>query len=179
MAPAAKIHLAFAVKKREDHLLFTRLLYTISFTLLVLSFVKDRDKTRTALVKGLRAFLNILPDFATVLAIVGLVLTFLSPGIVAGLIGQKSGIFGMFLTSIVGAITLIPGFVAFPLAKSLLDRGAGLMQIAVFISTLMMVGFVTAPLEIRYFGKKVTFLRNALAYLFSFVVAFIIGLVVS
>ena len=56
---------------------------------------------------------------------------------------------------------------------------AGLVQIAVFISTLMMVRFITAPLEIRYFGKKVTFLRNALAYLFSFVATFIIGMMVS
>ncbi|NPV52669.1 MAG: permease [Firmicutes bacterium] len=159
--------------------MFTQVLYIISISLLVASFVKDKNKTRAALVKGLRAFLNILPDFATVLAIVGLVLTFLSPNIVAGLIGSKTGMLGMFFTSVAGAITLIPGFVAFPLAKSLLDRGAGIMQIAVFISTLMMVGFVTAPLEIRYFGKKVTFLRNALAYLFSFIAAFIIGMVVS
>ncbi|HHY46174.1 MAG TPA: permease [Firmicutes bacterium] len=158
--------------------MFTRALYIISIGLLIASFGKDRAKTRAALVKGLRAFSNILPDFATVLAIVGLVLTFLSPDIVAGLIGQKTGILGMLVTSIAGAITLIPGFVAFPLAKSLLDRGAGVAQIAVFISTLMMVGFVTVPLEIRYFGRRVTFLRNTLAYLFSFIAAFIIGMVV-
>lgn len=159
--------------------MFTRILYVVSIGFLVVSFVKDRGKTRAALIKAVRAFLNILPDFATVLAIVGLVLTFLSPGIVAGLIGRGTGILGMLITSVVGAITLIPGFVAFPLAKSLLDRGAGIMQIAVFVSTLMMVGFVTAPLEIRYFGKKVTLLRNALAYVFSFIVAVIIGVVVS
>lgn len=158
---------------------FTRILYVVSIGFLVVSFVKDRGKTRSALIKAVRAFLNILPDFATVLAIVGLVLTFLSPSIVAGLIGRGTGILGMLVTSVVGAITLIPGFVAFPLAKSLLDRGAGIMQIAVFVSTLMMVGFVTAPLEIRYFGRKVTVLRNALAYVFSFIVAVIIGVVVS
>lgn len=159
--------------------MFTRILYVVSIGFLVVSFVKDRGKTRSALIKAVRAFLNILPDFATVLAIVGLVLTFLSPSIVAGLIGRGTGILGMLVTSVVGAITLIPGFVAFPLAKSLLERGAGIMQIAVFVSTLMMVGFVTAPLEIRYFGKKVTVLRNALAYVFSFIVAVIIGVVVS
>jgi uncharacterized membrane protein YraQ (UPF0718 family) len=159
--------------------LFTRILYVVSIGFLVVSFVKDRGKTRSALIKAVRAFLGILPDFATVLAIVGLVLTFLSPSIVAGLIGKGTGILGMLITSVVGAITLIPGFVAFPLAKSLLDRGAGIMQIAVFVSTLMMVGFVTTPLEIRYFGKRVTVLRNVLAYVFSFIVAAVIGVVVS
>lgn len=113
------------------------------------------------------------------LAIVGLVLTFLSPTTVAGLIGAGTRFVGMIITSLIGAVTLIPGFVAFPLAKSLLERGAGIAQIAVFVSTLMMVGFVTAPLEIRYFGRKVTLLRNGLAYLYSFIVAFIIGVVVK
>lgn len=159
--------------------MFTGILYVVSIGFLIVSFVKDRGKTRAALIKAVRAFLTIVPDFATVLAIVGLVLTFLSPGIVAGLIGRGTGLLGMLITSVVGAITLIPGFVAFPLAKSLLDRGAGIIQIAVFVSTLMMVGSVTAPLEIRYFDKKVTLLRNALAYAFSFIVGVIIGVVLS
>lgn len=58
----------------------------------------------------------------------------------------------MLIAGLVGSITLIPGFVAFPLAAALLDNVAGYMQIAVFISTLMMVGIVTIPLEIRSFG---------------------------
>jgi len=61
----------------------------------------------------------------------------------------------------------------------LLEGGAGYMQIGAFISTLMMVGVVTMPVEIKYFGKKITFLRNLLAFLFSFLVAGIIGWVVT
>ena len=53
------------------------------------------------------------------------------------------------------------------------------MQIGAFISTLMMVGVITLPLEISYFGKKTAILRNVLAFFFSFLVAFIIGKVVS
>jgi hypothetical protein len=64
------------------------------------------------------------------------------------------------------------------MAALLLNSGAGYMQIAVFVSTLMMVGVVTLPVEIKYFGKKVTFLRNLIAFLFSFFVAYIIGRVV-
>ncbi|MBC7083398.1 MAG: permease [Firmicutes bacterium] len=158
---------------------FTSITYTVAIVFFLISFAKDRDRTRTALRKSLAAFLGILPDFAAVLAIVGLVLTFLSPTTVAGLIGAGTRFVGMIITSLIGAVTLIPGFVAFPLAKSLLERGAGIAQIAVFVSTLMMVGFVTAPLEIRYFGRKVTLLRNGLAYLYSFIVAFIIGVVVK
>ena len=64
-------------------------------------------------------------------------------------------------------------------AALLLQNGAGYMQIGAFVSTLMMVGIVTLPIEVKYFGKKITILRNVFAFVFSFIVAFIIGLVVT
>ena len=51
------------------------------------------------------------------------------------------------------------------------------MQIAAFVSTLMMVGIVTMPLEIKTFGKRATITRNAAAFLFSLIAAFVIGMV--
>ncbi|MDN5326135.1 MAG: hypothetical protein PWP41_831 [Moorella sp. (in: firmicutes)] len=159
--------------------MFTLLLYLLALGGLLISYGKDRHKTRLALMKGWKAFTNILPDFTVVLALIGIMLTYLSPHTIAALVGKNSGFPGMLASSIVGSITLIPGFVAFPLAKSLLDRGAGIMQMAVFVSTLMMVGVVTAPLESKYFGKKETVLRNSLSYVFSFIVAIIIGMVVG
>ena len=54
-----------------------------------------------------------------------------------------------------------------------------LYAIGAFISALMMVGIVTIPVEIKYFGKKLTIYRNALAFIFSFVVALVIGMVMS
>jgi hypothetical protein len=69
--------------------------------------------------------------------------------------------------------------VAFPTAALLLEGGAGYMQIGAFISTLMMVGVVTLPIEIQYFGKRLTLYRNTLAFIFSFIVAFAIGTVLE
>jgi uncharacterized membrane protein YraQ (UPF0718 family) len=157
---------------------FNEALYGITVILLLVSTVRDQKKTRAALKKAWMAFLNILPDFSVVLALIGLILTYLSPSVIVRVVGSGSGILGILLASVVGSITLIPGFVAFPLAASLFSRGAGVAQIAVFVSTLMMVGIVTLPLEIRYFGKREAIVRNSLAYLFSFVVAAIIGVVV-
>ncbi|MDD5077172.1 MAG: permease, partial [Sphaerochaetaceae bacterium] len=54
-------------------------------------------------------------------------------------------------------------------------QGAGITQIAAFISSLMMVGVVTLPLEIEYFGRKAAIIRNAAAFLFSFIVALVVG----
>jgi len=93
------------------------------------------------------------------------------------LIGSDSGVWGVLAAAAVGSVTLIPGFVAFPLAAALLKNGAGYMQIAAFVSTLMMVGVVTLPLEIRTFGKRTAVLRNVLALCFSLAAAAVIGVV--
>ncbi|KUO75450.1 MAG: permease [Desulfosporosinus sp. BRH_c37] len=151
--------------------MFTIVLYVLAIVLLTISFLRDKKKTKMALKKAWKSFENILPQFLSILVIIGILLALLSPETISKLIGQQSGWIGMLIASLIGSITLIPGFVAFPLASALLKNGAGFMQIAVFISTLMMVGIITLPIEMKYLGNKATILRNALAFVFSFIVA--------
>ena len=156
----------------------TTALYIGTIGLLLISYFKDKKKTRIALKKAWKAFENILPEFLVVIMLVGVMLAVVNNDVISKVIGADSGWMGVVLAALIGAITLIPGFIAFPTAALLLKGGAGLMQIAALISTLMMVGIVTMPVEMKYFGKKLTFYRNGLAFLFSFLVAYIIKLVV-
>ncbi|QZY53876.1 permease [Crassaminicella profunda] len=154
-------------------------MYMITVILLGVSFVKDKNKTRKALKKAWKSFQNILPEFLGVIMVVGILLAILDPKWISSLLGKESGWIGVFLSAIVGAITLIPGFVAFPTAAMLLKKGVGYMQIGAFISALMMVGIITIPVEIKYFGKRLTILRNVFGFVFSFFVAYVIGKVVG
>ena len=158
---------------------FTCILYGVSFGLLGLSYVKDKKKTAMSLKRAWRMFLNVLPQFLAILLLVGLLLAVLKPSIIYQIIGADSGFYGMLITALFGSVAFVPAIIAFPIAAELLRNGAGLMQIAVFISTLTTVGFVALPLEIRYLGKKTALLRNTLALLFSFVVAAVTGVVLS
>ena len=153
----------------------TVILYSLAAILLMISWIKDKKKTKKALKKALKSFENILPQFLTVLLIIGLLLAIVDKDTISQLLGNESGIIGMMLAAIIGSITLIAGFVAFPLASSLLNAGAGYGQIAMFVTTLMMGGIVTIPVETEYFGKKTTYRRNALALIFSIIVSMIIG----
>ncbi|MCR3923208.1 MAG: permease [Firmicutes bacterium] len=155
--------------------MFTVLLYLAAAGSLLYSYRQDRKKTKKSLMVAKKSFLNMLPDLVALFILVAIVLTLAPPSTIQKLIGGQSGFWGMLVASVVGSITLIPGFIAFPLAKSLLDVGAGLSQVVIFISTLMMVGLATAPMEIRYFGKKQTLIRNGVAFMYAFVVAFIVG----
>jgi uncharacterized membrane protein YraQ (UPF0718 family) len=158
---------------------FTGSLYGVAVVLLGVSFVKNRKKTARSLKRAWKMFLGVLPQFMAILLLVGLLLTVITPETIQHIIGVESGLLGMVVTSMLGAVTLVPVLIAFPVAAELLRGGAGIMQIAVFISTLTMVGLATLPMEIKYLGKKAAILRNALAYLFAFASALLIGVVLA
>lgn len=158
--------------------MFTQILYTSTFFLLIISYFKDKTKTKKALLKAWKSFENILPSILTVLLVIGFLLTFISPELITKLIGKDSGIKGMFIAAFTGSITLMPGFVVFPLSASLLEAGAGYPQIAMFISTLMMVGIATLPLETRYFGKSVALKRNFISFIIAVLISLGIGVII-
>lgn len=159
--------------------MFSISMYSLAIGLTLFSWYKNQKKTKMAIKKAWKAFENILPQLSAILLLIGFALSILSPATISYFMGEQSGVFGVFFAALIGSVTLIPGFVAFPLAAALLESGAGYMQIGAFVSTLMMVGVVTIPMEIGYFGKKATLIRNVLALGFSFVVAFVIGMVMS
>jgi len=96
-------------------------LYAFCTILLLLSFYKDKGKTKKALKKSWKAFENILPQFLVVILFVGILFAIMNPEMISRIIGADSGWMGVFLAAIVGAVTLIPGFVAFPTAALLLQ----------------------------------------------------------
>lgn len=155
--------------------MFTLVLYGIAGLFFTISLVKNKKKTKMALKKALQMFTNLLPQLLALFIFVGILLAVVDQSVISALIGEQSGVFGVFVASIAGAITLLPGFVAFPLASNLLNHGAGLAQIAAFVSSLMMVGVATFALESKTLGKKVALLRNGLAFAYSLVIASVIG----
>lgn len=153
----------------------TLFFYIVAIIALIISYINSEEKTKMVLKKAWKAFENILPQFLVILFIIGMMLAVLIPEDISKILGKEAGIYGVIGAAFIGAITLIHGFVVFPLVTILLRNGAGVTQIAVFVSSLMMVGIVTMPVEIKYFGKKVTFYRNGLAFIFSLIVAFAMG----
>ena len=155
----------------------TATLYVIAILALSASLLKSKEKTILALKKAWKSFENILPQFLSILIIIGILLTVLSPEQISKLLGKESGWYGVLIAAVIGSVTLVPGFIAFPLAAALLKSGAGYMQIAAFISALMMVGIVTIPVEVEYFGKRAAAVRNTAAFVFSLIVALVMGVV--
>jgi uncharacterized membrane protein YraQ (UPF0718 family) len=152
-------------------------IYGILAIALVFSLIKSREKTKKAFVVGGKALLKTAPSILSVLGIIGLTLGILSPQTIQKLIGAGTGFAGTLIAAVIGAVTLIPSLVAFPLAGSLLRTGASVATVSAFITTLVMVGIVTSPMEIKALGKKFTLLRNGLGFVFALLIALIMGAV--
>ncbi|MCF7942505.1 MAG: permease [Spirochaetia bacterium] len=155
----------------------TIIIYTLLAGCLIASWVMSREKTIKASKMALKVLVKTMPSLLAVLGLVGLTLGILSPQTISSLIGTEAGPLGTIIAAVLGAITLIPSLVAFPLAGSLLRAGASVMTISAFVTTLVMVGVVTAPMEIAYLGRRFTLLRNLLSFAAAFLIALLMGVI--
>jgi uncharacterized membrane protein YraQ (UPF0718 family) len=149
----------------------TVILLALTLIALVVSLARDRRKTVQSLGMAKGMFLNLAGEITVILALVGLLLTLVPASTIKSLLGQPSAWLSALWGALIGAITLLPAFVAFPLASSLVEKGAHLVAVAAFITSLTMVGLVTLPIEIKHFGRKFAFVRNALSLGFALLIA--------
>ena len=152
---------------------------TASFLISMVSFILDREKTILGFKRGFKMFKGIVIPFMNILILVSVGLYLIPPEMITKYLGAQSGVTGLGIASIIGSITLIPGFISYPIASGLIQQGASYTTIATFMTSLMMVGIVTLPLEIKYFGKRAAIMRNVLNFVASIIIGVIVGLVLN
>ena len=151
-------------------------LYILTLLALLISVFKSVDKTSKAVKIALKKFINILPAFLSMLILVSIILFLIPDKIILKYLWDNNKIVGIMLASFFGSVTLMPGFIAFPLCGILLKKGVTYMVLSAFSTTLMMVGVLTYPIEKEYFGTRVTILRNVFSFFIAIVVAFMTGI---
>jgi len=143
---------------------------------LIISLIADVKRTVEGIKRGMLMFLKLLPMLLLTLILVSIVLYLLPDETLTRFMGEGSGFKGLVTAAVIGSVALIPGFIAYPLCGLLLQNGVDLSVIAVFITTLMMTGFVTLPIEAKFFGWMVSILRNLLSLAAALIVGLIMGL---
>ena len=143
----------------------------------VVSLFKDKKKTMRSIKMAVGMMKGLVGQVVAILLLIGLLLTFIPPELITKYLSGTNTIMATVISALVGAITLIPAFVAFPLAGSLADAGLGVVPLVSFITTLTMVGFVTLPLEKREFGLKFALSRNILSFVFAILIALLAGVI--
>lgn len=142
----------------------------------IISFIANREKTLKAVNIALKQFLKISSAFLTMLIFVSLILFLVPDEVILNYLGNNSKFVSVLLASFIGSITIMPGFVAFPLCGVLLTKGVPYMVLSAFTTTLMMVGIITFPIEKEYFGVKVTIIRNIIGFFIALTVAVMTGI---
>ena len=151
-------------------------LYIVTGLAVLISFIVNREKTLKAVRIAVKRFVNILPAFLIMLILTSIVLFLVPDKVISDYLGVNNKFVGVLIASFLGSITLMPGFIAFPLCGILLKKGVLYMVLAAFTTTLMMVGVLTYPIEKAYFGVKVTIIRNTISFFIALVVAVMIGI---
>lgn len=151
----------------------------IIFTIVVsiVSFIIDRKKTIKGIRKGLKQFTKILPTLFSVIMIISVILYFVSDEFMIEQLGSSAGIGAYVSAALVGSISILPGFITYPLSGILVKAGVSFAVISVFITTLKMVGFLIIPIEAKFFGLRTAIIRNLLSLVGALLVGGIMALI--
>jgi len=151
-------------------------LYIATGLAVLISFIADGERTLKAFKMAVKKFVAILPAFLGMLILVSIVLFLIPDRVISQYLGGSNIFTGVLFASFLGSITLMPGFIAFPLCGILLKKGVLYMVLSAFTTTLMMVGILTYPIEKAYFGTKVTIIRNIISLFIALIVAVVTGI---
>lgn len=155
--------------------IFTWVIWGGTLVFLGISFAKSRAKTRRALKMALGMGKGIAVSILSIVFAIGLILTFLPPAEIAAFLSGQSTLLATVGGALLGTITLVPAFIAFPLVGTLVDAGVSVIPSVAFLTTLTMVGIITFPLERKAFGTKFTAARNGLSFVFAIAIALVMG----
>ncbi len=157
--------------------IFVICFWVIAVVLTIISIVKDRKKTFGSMKKSKKMMGSMIGEIIAIIFLIGLILTIIPPESIKNVLGSSSTFMSTIVAAVVGSITLIPAFVAFPLVGSFVDVGASIVPAVAFLTTLTMVGIVTFPLEKKEFGLKFALTRNILSFIFAIAIALTMGVI--
>lgn len=120
-------------------------------------------------------FIRMLPLLLITVALVSIVLFILPDYVIAQYLGSNDLSLGVIFASLLGSISLLPGFITFPLSGLLLNQGVSYTVLATFTTTLMMVGILTFPIEKKILGTRIAVARNIAGFLIAVIVSLVIG----
>ncbi len=152
------------------------ILYIICAAALLASVIADKKRTFKALKIALKKFMKIAPAFGTMLILVSIILYLVPDEMIVKYLGDEQSLGGIGIAALFGSITMMPGFVAFPLCGILIGKGVPYSVIAAFSTTLMLVGIITFPVEQKSLGTKTALIRNAVCLVMAIVISLVIGL---
>ncbi len=111
-------------------------------------------------------FVQMMMILPAVMVMIGLFSVWVSDEMVIKYLGRTSGVKGIFLAILFGALPTGPLYVAFPMAAALLKKGASISSVIIFLSAWACIKLPQEMMELQFLGWKFMILRLVLTVVF-------------
>jgi uncharacterized membrane protein YraQ (UPF0718 family) len=111
-------------------------------------------------------FTEMIMILPAIMLIMGLFAIWVSKEMVIKYLGRTSGIKGIFLSILLGALPTGPLYVAFPIATVLIKKGARISNIIIFLSAWACIKIPQEMMELQFLGVKFMASRLILSIIF-------------
>ena len=144
----------------------TIIMAALAAILLIIGYHKGQGQHVTGLKSALNMTVQILPLLIFAFVIAGMVQVLLPQELISKWIGAESGLRGIFIGTVAGA--LVPGgpYVSLPVAAGLLRTGAGVGTMVAFLTGWSLWAVSRLPMEVGILGWKFTLIRLASTFFF-------------
>jgi len=134
----------------------------IAIVIVVVLLFVFPEKTEPVTSTAQEYFIEMMVILPAVMVIMGLFAVFISDETVVKYLGKTSGIKGIALSVLIGTLPTGPLYIAFPMAATLLKKGARVSNIIVFLSAWACIKIPQELVEFRFLGAEFMLLRNML-----------------
>lgn len=136
----------------------------IVITIILISLFPDKREVITA--SSWKFFIEMIWILPAVMVLMGLFAVWVSRETVVKYLGETSGIKGIFLAILFGALPTGPLYVAFPVAAVLIKKGAKISNIIIFLSAWACIKIPQEMIELKFLGLEFMVLRLILTIIF-------------
>lgn len=156
-------------KMIRDWLIFAGIVVVAA--VLIYLYPSKQESVMSASLDYLYEMIFILP---AVMVMMGLFSVYIPKDTVVKYFGKASGIKGFFLAILFGALPTGPLYVAFPMASTMIKKGARITNIVVFLSAWACIKIPQEMVELQFLGPRFMLARLSLTIVFVGLVGLVI-----
>jgi uncharacterized membrane protein YraQ (UPF0718 family) len=154
-------------KKRGSGMLVpTIIMGALAVILFLIGYYKGEGQHVIGMKSGLRMTVQILPLLIFSFIVAGMVQVLVPQEILSKWVGAESGMRGVFIGTVAGALAPGGPYVSLPVAAGLLQAGAGVGTMVAFLTGWSLWAFSRLPMEVGVMGWRFTLIRIASTFFF-------------
>ena len=125
------------------------------------------EKRGDVIAVSLEFFVEMILILPAVMVLMGLFAVFVPKDLVVRYLGRESGLRGIFIAILMGALPTGPLYIAFPIASALLKKGARISNIVVFLTAWSCIKLPQELVELEFLGFRFMLARLVLTVIFA------------